>query len=95
MLKKAASLVGENRLQEAITLYDKVLETDPGNVDALNEKGMVFMIVGQYGEAIIWFDKALEIDPGYVYPLGNKAASLYELGKYDEELYKQNSKMSS
>ena len=60
-------------LEESIFFYDKGLEIDPKNTDALNRKGIVYYDLKQYVEALKNFDKVLKIDPNYVYALKYKA----------------------
>ena len=51
------------KYQEAIPYYDKVLEIDPNNVNALSFKGLSLNRLGDYIEALKYFDKALIVNP--------------------------------
>ena len=81
LLDKAKSLYLEGKYEEAITLYDRVLEIDPGNVLTLNSNALALVGFGKYEEAITLYDRVLEIDPGNVDTLYNKGAALYKLDK--------------
>ena len=57
---------------DAIYHYDKTLELNPNNIDALTNKGSALASLGNYQEAASYYDKALEINPQYVVALNNK-----------------------
>jgi tetratricopeptide (TPR) repeat protein len=71
-------------LKESIFFYDKALEIDAKNTDALNGKGAVYGDLKQYDEALKYYNKALEIDPRYINTLNDKASTLAEIGRNDE-----------
>jgi len=50
-------------IQEAFEAFESVLEKDPDNVRALNDKGVLLNSTERPQEAILNFSKALEIDP--------------------------------
>ena len=54
---------------------------DPGNVQALINKGRSLSQLHRFEEAISDYDKALKIDPQNIDVLINKGLSLYNLGK--------------
>ena len=78
--------------EETKEWYDKALETNPNDIDALFYKGVSLDNLGRHAEAIVWYDKALEINPKYVKALNKKRISLAKLGKNEEPLedYKSN-----
>ena len=67
---------------EAICCFDKVLEIDPKNADALGLKGCSLRELGKYDEAIQRFDKVLEIDPKSVPAWHNKGNTNFENTRY-------------
>jgi tetratricopeptide (TPR) repeat protein len=72
---------------EAIKCYDKVLEIDPNDIFALNNKGLALDDLGKHDEAIKCYDKVLEIDPNYAAAVWyNKGLALYHLGNYNEAI---------
>jgi len=79
-------LLQQNKFQEAITYFDRVLEIDPNNIDVLNNKGTALAKIGKLDEAITYFDRVLEIDPNIVETLQNKGMVLVEMKKPNEAL---------
>ena len=70
----------------AIVSYSKVLELDPQNIEALNNKGACLQVLGNHQEAIENFDKALAINPNHLFAMMNKGTSLHKLNRFDESL---------
>ena len=64
----------------SILFYDMVLEKEPYNTMALNNRGMALQSLGRYKEAIEYDDKALEAEPENVSAISNKGSSLSSLG---------------
>jgi tetratricopeptide (TPR) repeat protein len=62
-LKKANAMVIKGQLEEALAVYDRVLELDPQNVSAMGKKGAALEGLGRFDEAIPLFEAALEIKP--------------------------------
>jgi len=83
---QAEDLFDEERFGEAITYYDKVLEIDPSDFDALNGMALSLYNVGQPEEAITYFDKVLEIDSSFIVALNGKAIALYDIGNHEEAI---------
>jgi len=79
-------LLQQNKFQEAITYFDRVLEIDPNHVDSLNNKGTSLTKIGKLDEAITYFDRVLEIEPNGVETLLNKGIVLVEMNKSNEAL---------
>ena len=67
------TLVSEERYEEAIKYYDKILEINPNNVKALANKGITFAYLQEYEDALIMIDKALLLDPDNEFVKGEKA----------------------
>lgn len=51
--------------KKAISYYDQVLEINPNNLDALNNKGAALVKLGKADEAIQYYIKILSIDPNH------------------------------
>ena len=83
---RGLELLSLGKYDEAIEYFDKSLETDPDNDDALNFKGVSLESLGKYDEAIEYFDKAIEIHPDNEKALNNKGLALGELGKHKEAI---------
>jgi tetratricopeptide (TPR) repeat protein len=82
----ANNFYDNQKYDEAIQYYDKVLAINPSAVGALNSKGLALDHLQRYDEALQSFDKALEIDPSSVNALTNKGLALDHLQRYDEAL---------
>ena len=57
---------GTERLEQfdqAISKWNKVLETDPGNADAYYNRGVAYRKKGELEQAMSDYTKAMEIDP--------------------------------
>ena len=72
----AIALISENRHEEAIKYYDKILEVNPEDQKALLNKGSVLKDLERYEEAIKYYDKILEVNPDHVKALSNKGISI-------------------
>ena len=72
----ANNFYDNQKYDEAIQYYDKVLAINPSAVGALNSKGLALDHLQRYDEALQSFDKALEIDPSNPKALDGKASIL-------------------
>ncbi len=75
-------MIDESDFENALVYLDEILEIDPKNINALNNKGGVLLSLGNYSNAITYFDYVLEINENNTQALNNKAISLYK-----QELY--------
>ena len=82
----ANNFYDNQKYDEAIQYYDKVLAINPSAVGALNSKGLALDHLQRYDEALPYFDKALSINPSSVNALNNKGLALDHLQRYDEAL---------
>ncbi len=87
LMEKGIKAVNDFRYKEAITYFDKVLESDPENVQALMNKGSTLGFLKKHSDAIYYFDKVLEIKPNKISALYNKGTALSYLEEYDDALY--------
>jgi tetratricopeptide (TPR) repeat protein len=72
ILNKANVLQDLQRYDEALQYYDKVLEIDPKDIDALYDKASVLEDLERYDEALQYYDKVLDIDPKDIDAMNNK-----------------------
>ncbi|MGC2683454.1 MAG: tetratricopeptide repeat protein, partial [Candidatus Nitrosopolaris sp.] len=60
---KGLSLIGSNRLKEAIECFDKAIENREDYAKAWYNKGRVLSILGELDRSQRCFDKAKKLDP--------------------------------
>jgi len=87
LMEKGINAVNDSRYKEAITYFDKILESDPENVQALINKGTTLGFLKKHSDAIYYFDKVLEIEPNKISALYSKGTALSYLEEYNEALY--------
>jgi tetratricopeptide (TPR) repeat protein len=86
LLSEAVSLHQQSRLDEAETLYNRVLKLDRGHFDALHLLGMLQHQRGKSAEAHRLIAAALKIHPRSPDALSNLARVLHALKRDDEAL---------
>ncbi|KQC16345.1 MAG: tetratricopeptide repeat protein [Methanothrix sp.] len=86
LVHKGMDRVKRKEFEDAIELFDRVLETNPKNADALNNKGVALFMMGSPDEAIECYDRALEADPGNLEALRNRAFVLRAMKRFEEAL---------
>lgn len=84
--KFASGLQKNEKYENAIKYYDKILEIDSSNTDALSSKGHCFFMLSKYGEALECYDNLLEINPYDEYCYSSKGHVCFRMGKYDEAI---------
>lgn len=83
---KAALLA--NKYEEAIALWSKWHELDPGDATPLMLIGEVYLQMGAATQALEFYNRALDLDPGRITLAMRRAALLESLG-HDEEALDQ------
>src|SRR5690349_1631149 len=78
---RAENLVRGNKLDEGISLLDKIVAAEPKNLKAYNLLGIALSSKGDLAAANHQYQKALQIDPGFVPVLKNLAIN--ELAQND------------
>lgn len=81
---------------QAIYCFNKVLQGDPTNSDALTGKASALIKLHMYDKAIPYLDKVLKMYPHNFNAIYGKAVVLSSIGKYNESLsyYEQIQKMA-
>ena len=62
---KAFTALQNREFNSAISLFRRVLATDPKHVQSWGNLGLVYAGIGERGKALECLDKALELDPEY------------------------------
>ena len=78
--KESAILVSQERYDEALGVFDQILEIDPDNVKALINHGAVLTLIGENERAISVADRILTIEPNNIKALSNKGTALANIG---------------
>lgn len=83
MYQTAVALAKQGKLDEAITLFEKALETDPQNELLLDGAGAAYSLKGDFERAKQYFLECLDADPGFVPARKNLAITYFTMGLYD------------
>lgn len=70
--------------KEALITFDKALDADPENFEALYYKGNCHMNMGKFIVAIEEFTKAIQINPNYAEAYANRGQAKFYLGGYQD-----------
>ena len=73
-----------DRLDDALAAYDRVLKLDPSDARVLVSKGSIYERREQWEEAARAYSAALEIDPNLVRARSSLGAVLFKVGRFDE-----------
>lgn len=77
-LNQAQQLLADGRAVDALKLYDKVLEQEPNNGQALTFRGWILEAAGLHDEALTTLTKAETVDPGFSMSHYFKGVILFE-----------------
>ncbi|MBT6046550.1 MAG: tetratricopeptide repeat protein [Candidatus Scalindua sp.] len=86
LLQEALKLHQAGNLGSAAKCYNKLLEMQPNNIDALFLSGTLNLQSGKLDLACLLFRKALELEPGYAMAHGNLGTALQESGRFEEAI---------
>ena len=78
--KESAILVSQERYDEALKVFDQILEIDSDNVKAMINRGAVLTLIGENEKAISVADRILTIEPNNIKALSNKGTALANIG---------------
>ena len=84
ILKKAITLHQEGNFEEAKQLYHSILKTQPSNLDANNNLGVLLIAINKADEAEVCFKKVIELKPDFVEAHHNLGNALDKLNRLDE-----------
>lgn len=79
-------MIQDSDYTKALFYVDRILEIDPYNQNALNNKGGILLQTGNYSEAISNFDRILLVNENNTEALNNKAIALANQVQYTEAL---------
>jgi len=79
-------LYNQKEFSKAMQAYQKVIELDPAYVEAYNNLGIIYQLMGDGEKALAAYRKSTEINPRYEKGLNNLGILLLLKGSYDEAL---------
>jgi len=74
----------QRELSKAIQAYQKVIELDPTYVEAYNNLGIIYQMLGDMDRAFGAYQKSTEINPRYEKGYNNLGILLFLKGRYEE-----------
>ncbi|MFX1395340.1 MAG: tetratricopeptide repeat protein [Promethearchaeota archaeon] len=83
---EGSNFMALGQYEEALECYEKILEINKNDIDALYKKGRCLLLLEQYEEALECSDKILEIDINYKAAINQKGVCLLHLKQIDESL---------
>lgn len=81
-LSTGSDLIENSRFEEAISYFDKILETNSTDIDALSHKITALVKLDKIEQAEFLFEKIMQTYPIHVESLVNFGSLLYESEKY-------------
>ena len=84
--QKARAFHRDGRLLDAGMWYEKVIAMDPGHIQALNNRGVLYLHEKNYPAARKCFEKAIRLKPDYVDPYYNLACVAAATGQAKQGL---------
>lgn len=89
--KLGVSLMAQNKVQEAISVFEATLKENPKFVPALNNLGYAYLISGKVNRADELYHQALALDPDYEALLMNVAGlNIYQKNYKEAKIILQN-----
>ena len=86
LINQALILRGEEKFEDAINIYDKLIEAFSENLDLYVSKGFILNQLGSYEKAIDVYKRALEINSGYYAAIYNLGITLNNNQNYHEAI---------
>lgn len=83
---KAQECIEEKKYQEAIQLYDSIIQNNPNVLDLWLAKGDLIFIQGKYDEALKSYENALDLNPDSIHALWRKAIIFYIKDHKDQSI---------
>jgi tetratricopeptide (TPR) repeat protein len=81
-----AILLERGELDEALAEFQKSLEVQTNNPEALNNMGAIYLRKGRLSETIYYLQKALELNPDYAASYDNLGFVTLQMGRVDEAI---------
>jgi tetratricopeptide (TPR) repeat protein len=95
LFKKGVNLMADEKLEEAVDVFELALRIDPNSVETLMKLGYARFHLEEYGEALKVYDKILEIDVTNPEAWNLKGLVHYEQKNYSKALDSVNKAIES
>ncbi len=86
LMTKGTTLYGLQRYEEALSVFEQVIQLDANDPDGWNGKGIMLEELRRYGEALATYDQLILLSPTNAYGWDRKAGALLGLQHYQEAL---------
>jgi tetratricopeptide (TPR) repeat protein len=86
MLAKGSSLVNDQRLNEAVIIFTKVINLDPNWAEAWNKRATVFYLLGEFQKSQNDIDKVLELEKRHFGALAGQGLVNIQLKNYEKAI---------
>ena len=86
LLNEANKLFLKKLYRDSLPIYDEILESEPGNIDVINNKGYALSKMKNYDKAILFYEQGLTINPNEKCLLINKISALRKKGNFEGAL---------
>ena len=83
LLNEANKLFLKKLYRDSLPIYDEILESEPGNIDVINNKGYALSKMKNYDKAILCYEQGLTINPNEKCLLINKISALRKKGNFE------------
>ena len=86
MLSKGSDLVNNQKLNEAIIIFSKVIDLDPEWAEAWNKRATVLYLIGEYQESQNDIDKVLQLEERHFGALAGQGLVNIQLKNYEKAI---------
>ena len=86
MLSEGSNLVNNDKLNEAVSIFTKVIELDPNWAEAWNKRATVLYLLGEFQKSQNDIDKVLELEERHFGALAGQGLVNIQLKNYDKAI---------
>ena len=86
MLSEGSTLVKNDQLNEAVSIFTKVIELDPNWAEAWNKRATVLYLLGEFQKSQNDIDKVLELEKRHFGALAGQGLVNIQLKNYEKAI---------
>ena len=86
MLSEGSNLVKDNKLNEAVNIFTKVIKLDPSWAEAWNKRATVLYLLGEFQKSQNDIDKVLELEKRHFGALAGQGLVNIQLKNYEKAI---------